>query len=44
MWMYGRLPGMGVAGPRTPQLHRAVGIAALLVTLPIADHCAFAYG
>ena len=25
-------------------LHRVVGVAALLLTLPIAYHCAFAYG
>jgi hypothetical protein len=44
LWMYGRLPGIGAAGPRTGNTHRAVGIVALLVTLPIAYHCAFAYG
>jgi hypothetical protein len=44
LWMYGRLPGTGVAGAGTQNVHRAVGIVALLVTLPIAYHCAFAYG
>ena len=44
LWMYGKLPGVAAAGPRTGNLHRAVGIVALLVTLPIAYHCAFAYG
>lgn len=44
LWMYGRLPGVGAAGPQTGNIHRAVGIVALLVTLPIAYHCAFAYG
>ncbi len=44
LWLYGRLPGIGVAGPRTGNIHRAVGVAAILVTLPIAYHCAFAYG
>jgi len=42
LWMYGKLPG--AAGPRTGNVHRAVGIVALLVSLPIAYHCAFAYG
>jgi len=44
LWMYGKLPGIATAGPRTHNVHRAVGIVALLVTLPIAYHCAFAYG
>ena len=44
LWIYGRLPGIGVAGLRTGKVHRAVGIVAVLVTLPIAYHCAFAYG
>ena len=44
LWIYGKLPGIDVAGPRTANLHRALGIMALLVTLPIAYHCAFAYG
>ena len=43
-WMYGRIQGTRVAGARTANVHRAVGIVALLVTLPIAYHCAFAYG
>jgi len=44
LWMYGRLPRIAVAGPRTGSTHRAVGVVALLVSLPIAYHCAFAYG
>ena len=44
LWIYGRLPGIGVAGLRTGNVHRAIGTVALLVTLPIAYHCAFAYG
>jgi hypothetical protein len=43
LWIYGRLPGV-VGGPRVGNVHRAIGIVALLVTLPIAYHCAFAYG
>ena len=44
LWIYGRLPGIGVAAARTGNVHRAFGIVAVLVTLPIAYHCAFAYG
>ena len=44
LWIYGRLPGIGAARTSTRNVHRAVGIVALLVTLPIAYHCAFAYG
>lgn len=44
LWMYGKLPGIGAAGTGTGNVHRAIGIVALLVTLPIAYHCAFAYG
>jgi Family of unknown function (DUF6529) len=44
LWLYGRLPGIGVAALRTGDVHRAVGIVAILLTLPIAYHCAFAYG
>jgi hypothetical protein len=44
LWLYGRLPGIGAAGPGAGNVHRAVGIIAVLVTLPIAYHCAFAYG
>ncbi len=44
LWIYGRLPGIGAARPGTGNVHRAIGIVALLVTLPIAYHCALAYG
>ena len=42
--MYGRLPGIGAASSGTGNVHRAIGIVALLATLPIAYHCALAYG
>jgi Family of unknown function (DUF6529) len=43
LWMYGRLPGVRAArGVATG--HRAVGIGAFLLSLPIAYHCALAYG
>jgi len=44
LWMYGRLPGIGVAPPPVGPVHRAVGAIAILLTIPIAYHCAFAYG
>jgi uncharacterized protein DUF6529 len=44
LWIYGRLPGIGVAKVSVGSVHRVVGVAALLLTLPIAYHCAFAYG
>lgn len=44
LWMYGRLPGIGTGGAPIGSVHRAVGVVALLLTLPIAYHCAFAYG
>jgi len=44
LWMYGRLPGIGAASAPIGNVHRAIGAAALVLTLPIAYHCAFAYG
>jgi hypothetical protein len=44
LWMYGKLPGVDAAGLRTGSVHRAIGIVALLTTLPIAYHCGLAYG
>jgi Family of unknown function (DUF6529) len=44
LWMYGRLTWIGVAPPRVGPVHRAIGALAILLTIPIAYHCAFAYG
>jgi Family of unknown function (DUF6529) len=44
LWMYGRLPWIPVAPPQVGPVHRAIGAAAILLTIPIAYHCAFAYG
>lgn len=44
LWMYGRLPRIGSAPPGVATGHRLVGAAAFLLTLPLAYHCAFAYG
>ena len=44
LWMYGRLPGVQAVPGGVPTAHRLVGVAAFVLTLPIAYHCAFAYG
>ena len=44
LWMYGRLPWIGVAPPSVGPVHRAIGALAILLTIPIAYHCVFAYG
>jgi hypothetical protein len=44
LWMYGRLPWVGAAPPQIEPVHRAVGVAAILLTIPIAYHCVLAYG
>jgi Family of unknown function (DUF6529) len=44
LWMYGRLPRIRPPTPRIASVHRLVGAGAILLTLPIAYHCAFAYG
>jgi Family of unknown function (DUF6529) len=44
LWMYGRLPWIGIAPPEVGPVHRAFGATAILLTIPIAYHCAFAYG
>ena len=44
LWMYLKLPAAGRPPRRLPLVHRLFGAAALLVTLPVAYHCMFAYG
>ncbi|WP_371496772.1 DUF6529 family protein [Kitasatospora sp. NBC_00374] len=44
LWMYRRLPGAGAAPRPVRTVHRAVGLAAFLLSLPIAYHCITAYG
>ena len=44
MWMYRKLPRIRPPTPRIASVHRAVGAAAILLTAPIAYHCALAYG
>ena len=43
LWMYGKLP-FGRAPRAVPTTHRVTGIVAVIVTLPVALHCAIAYG
>ena len=42
LWIYGRLPWRKPAWLRGA--HRASGYAAILLSLPVAYHCLFAYG
>jgi hypothetical protein len=42
--IYGRLPAITPGGRGITLTHRALGAVAILLTLPIAYHCAFAYG
>ena len=44
LWIFGRLPWVGVANPAIGKVHRAIGAGALLLSIPLAYHCAFAYG
>lgn len=44
LWMYRRLPRIRPPTARIGNVHRAVGVTAILLTLPIAYHCVFAYG
>jgi hypothetical protein len=44
LWMYGRVPGAGYAPRPVRMVHRAIGFAAFLLSLPIAFHCITAYG
>jgi hypothetical protein len=44
MWMFGRLPAAGAPPRPVPTAHRLFGVAALLLTVPIAYHCMLAYG
>lgn len=44
LWIYGKLPRIGTSPGRIVTVHRAVGVVAILLTLPIAYHCILAYG
>ncbi|MGW6486698.1 DUF6529 family protein [Streptomyces sp. NPDC055056] len=42
--MYGRLPGSKPSSPVVSTTHRFTGLAAFLLSVPIAYHCLAAYG
>jgi hypothetical protein len=44
LWMWGRLPGVGGAGPVVAIVHRWSGMAAFVLSLPVAFHCLWALG
>ncbi|MBL7497113.1 hypothetical protein I6A84_26630 [Frankia sp. CNm7] len=44
LWMWGRLPGAGSAGPGVAIVHRWSGAAAFVISLPVAFHCLWALG
>jgi hypothetical protein len=44
LWIYRKLPGAGDPPKRLHLVHRLSGAGLLLLTLPIAYHCMFAYG
>ncbi|MBO1414219.1 DUF6529 family protein [Streptomyces sp. FH025] len=44
LWIYGRLPTRRAAPRAVGTTHRLVGLAAFLLSLPIARHCIVAYG
>ena len=43
-WMWGRLPGLGVAPSRVATWHRWTGTLAFFFTLPVAYHCLWSLG
>ena len=43
-WMHGKLPALDAAPRPVRRIHRLVGLAAFVITVPIALHCLFAYG
>ena len=44
LWMWGRLPGVGVAPRSVSFVHRWSGTTAFILTLPVAVHCMWALG
>jgi Family of unknown function (DUF6529) len=44
LWIYRKLPIVGRPPKRIGITHRTVGVLAFVVTLPVAIHCAIAYG
>jgi len=44
LWMWGRLPAVHSSPAWLPTVHRTVGAAAFVLTLPVAVHCMWALG
>ncbi len=44
LWMWGRIPGAGVAPGWAAPAHRWLGTAAFLISLPVAYHCLWSLG
>lgn len=44
LWMWGRLPGVGLAPTGLPSVHRWSGSVAFVLTLPVALHCVWSLG
>ena len=44
LWIYGKLPASAPPSAPSSRIHRAVGILAVALSIPIALHCAITYG
>ena len=44
LWLYGRLPGAGRPPAHLAELHRATGLVAFVVSLPVAAYCLYGFG
>jgi hypothetical protein len=44
LWLYGKLPGAGRPPAHLAEVHRATGLVAFLVSLPVAAYCLYGFG
>ncbi len=44
LWLYGRLPGIRAAPSRLGMVHRATGLVAFVLSLPVAAYCLYGFG
>jgi hypothetical protein len=44
LWIYGKLPRIGPGDRHVARIHRAVGVLAVALSIPIALHCVITYG